>query len=197
MGHKRPHGPALSQLSPPCPPPPAQPRSTPRLTTYQRYDERLLEAQTGGDREHGVQTGEQRGHDEHLAGLRVHRQPGQVEAERRQVLLRVQRPQTPQHLRSRDGTAGRQTGHTRRGTHWRRVATPGKRPGHRSVPISKVLSSTKVQRHMQKHGRSQLQSTKVGCSAITINSQQKGHQSNTKSGRKNLKILPGLTKSCS
>ncbi len=64
----------------PLPPPP----------TYQRYDERFLEAQGTSYGEHGVQAGEHGGKQDDLANPGIHREVRQVVAQRRELLTSIQ-----------------------------------------------------------------------------------------------------------
>lgn len=58
--------------------------------TYQGDEERVFEAEGGGDGEHGVEAAQQSPEQDELADVRLHGQAGQVEAQRRQVLRVVQ-----------------------------------------------------------------------------------------------------------
>lgn len=47
---------------------------------YQRYEERVFEAERGGDGEHGVEAAQQSPEQDELADVRLHGQASQVEA---------------------------------------------------------------------------------------------------------------------
>lgn len=57
---------------------------------YQGDEERVFEAEGGGDGEHGVEAAQQSPEQDELADVRLHWQAGQVEAQWRQVLHVVQ-----------------------------------------------------------------------------------------------------------
>lgn len=57
---------------------------------YQRDEERVFEAEGGGDGEHGVQAAQQSPEQDELSDVRLHGQAGQVEAQWCQVLRVVQ-----------------------------------------------------------------------------------------------------------
>lgn len=57
---------------------------------YQGDEERVFEAQRGGDGEHGFQAAQQSPEQDELPDVRLHGQAGQVEAQRSQVLRVVQ-----------------------------------------------------------------------------------------------------------
>lgn len=57
---------------------------------YQGDEERVFEAEGGGDGEHGVQAAQQSPEQDELPDVRLHGQAGQVEAKWRQVLRVVQ-----------------------------------------------------------------------------------------------------------
>lgn len=57
---------------------------------YQGDEERVFEAERSGDGEHGVEAAQQSPKQDELPNVRLHRQPSQVETQRRQVLCVVQ-----------------------------------------------------------------------------------------------------------
>ena len=57
---------------------------------YQGNEERVFEAERGGDGEHGVEAAQQRAEQDQFADVRLHGQTGQVETQRCQVLWVVQ-----------------------------------------------------------------------------------------------------------
>lgn len=57
---------------------------------YQGYEERVFEAERGGDGEHGVEAAQQSPKQDELPNVRLHRQTSQVETQRCQVLCVVQ-----------------------------------------------------------------------------------------------------------
>lgn len=60
------------------------------LATYQRYEERVFEAERSGNGEHGVEAAQQGSEQDEFADVRLHGQTGQVDAQRRQVFIAVQ-----------------------------------------------------------------------------------------------------------
>lgn len=58
---------------------------------YQWYGERVFKAQASRYSEHRVQAGEQSSEQNHLSDVRLHRQTGQMESQRSQLLVPVQR----------------------------------------------------------------------------------------------------------
>ena len=65
--------------------------------SYQGYEEGVFEAERGSDGEHGVQAAQQSAEQDQLADVRLHRQVGQVHAQRGQVLRMVQSILTHTH----------------------------------------------------------------------------------------------------
>ena len=61
-----------------------------RAREYQRYEEGVFEAQASGDGEYRLQAAQQSSKQDHLPDVGLHGQAGQVEAERRQLLIAVQ-----------------------------------------------------------------------------------------------------------
>lgn len=61
-----------------------------RLETDQGYEERVFEAEGGGDGKYGVEAAKQRSEQDELSDVRFHGEASQVEPQRRQVLRMVQ-----------------------------------------------------------------------------------------------------------
>lgn len=57
---------------------------------YQRYEERVFEAERSRNGEYGVEAAQQSPEQDEFANVRLHRQTGQVETQRRQILGVVQ-----------------------------------------------------------------------------------------------------------
>lgn len=57
---------------------------------YQGYEERVFEAERSSNGEHGVQAAQQSPKQDELPNVRLHRQAGQVETQRRQILGAVE-----------------------------------------------------------------------------------------------------------